>query len=77
VTYPSEKERFYILDVFFAGLLTLKDQTIYWIGEGLREVPEDILTKADKEDILKSLNLLETEGFNPFTEVYEEKEAMY
>lgn len=58
--YPSEKERFFILDVLFSGLLTLKEQTIYWIGEGLRLVPEGILTIGDKEDLLRKLNNLET-----------------
>lgn len=76
IKYPSEKERFYILDVVYAGMQTLKDQTIYWVGEGLVLVPEDILTRGDKEDILRKLNLLEMPNIDPFTEDLAEKKEL-
>jgi len=54
--YPEEKLRNYIIDIFFAGFIRLKQHTLQWLEIGLQQVEEAILSNAEKQDMLKTLN---------------------
>jgi len=54
--YPEEKLRNYIIDIFFASFIRLKEHTLQWLELGLQQVEEAILSNAEKQDLLKTLN---------------------
>lgn len=59
MTYPKESEREIIMEIVFASFVRIKDYTLLWLSEAFKEVPGDILTEPDIEEILTNLNKID------------------
>jgi hypothetical protein len=57
--YPSETERNYMMDIIFTSFVRLRDLTLGWIIESLKEIGEDIMTNPDKEEVVSSLQKMQ------------------
>lgn len=58
--YPQERLRKYIRDIIFGSFVHLKEHTLQWLEMCLSaDVSDNILTPAEKEDMLRSLQKID------------------